>query len=301
VTVVWWLFAAAACVALVCVIGARAASRRHRDQLSPEQRAEIARRADQQLRWAQRGDTRGIYGVAGAEAMKRVDPQPDITADLDDNADYEKTAAVAYTAADLDTLLAQKLPCWRWAAFASVLVQRRAAVQSRLRDDELGYAAPSGERANTGVEVGHFVIDRMDELVGLVKNVEDFMLTPAFIGVFGEPGDEASADADAIVHTAHRLMDYHDRFLAMAERCRALTAPSEYADLLHDLGLLMDVPVASYRTFIDDFVERVGEMPQMLHYAHGTTLELDPVVLRMDTDDQLVNRISRRLSHIAAR
>jgi len=299
VTILWWLLAAAGCIALLYV-GVRAASHRHRDQLSPEQRAEIARRADQQLRWAQRGDARGIYGVDGAELMKRVDPQPDVTAELEITADYPKTAALAYTAADLDTLLAQKLPCWRWAAFASVLVQRRAAVQSRLRDNELGYATPTGERADTGFQVGRFVIDRMDELLGLVKHVEDFMLTPAFVGVFGDPGDEGSADADGIVHTARRLMDYHDRFLAMAERCRGLTAPSEYAELLRDLGQLLDVPLASYRTFIDDFVERVGEMPQMLHYAHGGTLELDPVVLRMDPDSALLNRITHGLSRIAA-
>src|SRR5271166_459351 len=135
---------------LFYVVRVRAPRRRNRDQLSPGQSEAIARRADQQLRWAQRGDARGVYGVDGAELMKRVEPQPDITADLDNTADYPKTAAVADTAADLDALLAEKLPCWRWAAFASVLVQRRAAVQSRLRDDQLGYGAPSGDRADSG-------------------------------------------------------------------------------------------------------------------------------------------------------
>ena len=33
--------------------------------------------------------------------------------------------------------------------------------------------------------VGRLVIDRMDELLVLVKQVEDFMLTPAFVGKFG--------------------------------------------------------------------------------------------------------------------
>ena len=94
-------------------------------------------------------------------------------------ADYPKTAAVAYKPADLTTLLAEKLPCWRWAAFASVLVQRHAEVQSRLRDDQLGYGAPSGERVGSGAEVGRFVVDRMDELLTLVNQVESFMLTPA--------------------------------------------------------------------------------------------------------------------------
>ncbi|MDT5183488.1 MAG: hypothetical protein QOI29_1646, partial [Mycobacterium sp.] len=119
--------------------------------------------------------------------------------------------AVAYTPEDLATLLADKLPCWRWAAFASVLVQRRAEVQSRLRDSQLGYGRPTGERADSGVEVGRFVVDRMEELLTLVDQVESFMLTPAFVGVFGDPGDESSADADGILHVAGRLMDYHER------------------------------------------------------------------------------------------
>jgi hypothetical protein len=42
---------------------------------------------------------------------------------------------------------------------------------------------------------------------------------------------------------------------------------------------LSDILVAADHTLTDDFVERVGEMPQMLPYAHGTTVELDPVVL----------------------
>jgi hypothetical protein len=61
----------------------------------------------------------------------------------------------------------------------------------------------------------------------------------------------------------------------------------------------LDVPVAAYRTFIDDFVQRVGEMPEMLHYAHGT-VELDPVVLRMTVDSGLLKRITKQLSEIAA-
>ena len=73
----------------------------------------------------------------------------------------------------------------------------------------------------------------------------------------------------------------------------------QYEGLLRDLAQLLDIPPSSYRKFIDDFVERVGEMPEMLHYAHGT-VELDPVLLHMDVDDKLLERITQRLSAIAA-
>jgi len=76
---------------------------------------------------------------------------------------------------------------------------------------------------------------------------------------------------------------------------------SEYAPLLGDLARLLDIPVAAYRTFIDDFVERVAEMPEMLSYAHDTTVELDPVVLHLEVDNDLTSRISQQLREIAAR
>ena len=298
-TPLWGLVVVAACIGLYFAIRVRAARGRDSGQVSPASSAEIARRADQQNLWVQRGDARGVFGVDGADLMKSVEQKPDIAAVFDNPADYPNCAAVAYTAADLKALLADKPPNWRWAAFASVLVQRRAEVQPRLRDDQLGYTAPSGERAHTGEQVGRFVIDRMDELLVLVEQVENFMLTSAFVAVFGDPGNESSADADGIVHTAHRLMDYHERFLSLAERCRGLAVASNYARLLQDLAQLLDVPVASYRTFIDDFVARVGEMPEMLHYAHGT-VEMDPVVLHMEVDDELLQRITKQLSEIAA-
>ncbi|MEY8016302.1 hypothetical protein [Mycobacterium servetii] len=147
--------------------------------------------------------------------------------------------------------------------------------------------------------MGRFVLDRMGEMIVLIKHVEDFMLTPAFVGVFGEPGDESSADAEGIVHAATRLMDYHDRFLGMVERCRGLAVASEYGPLMDDLAQLLDVPLAAYRAFIADFVDRVGEMPAMLPYSRGT-VALDSVVLHMDVEDGLIARIRPQLNAIAA-
>jgi hypothetical protein len=56
--------------------------------------------------------------------------------------------------------------------------------------------------------------------------------------------------------------------------------PQEYSDLLSDLTKYADIPLQAYRTFIDDFVERVGEMPELLRYASGA-VEVDPVLLHM--------------------
>jgi hypothetical protein len=61
----------------------------------------------------------------------------------------------------------------------------------------------------------------------------------------------------------------------------------------------MDAPLAGYRTFINQFVERVGEMPETVHYACGT-IELDPVLLHIEADDDLLERISKQLNRISA-
>ncbi len=156
-----------------------------------------------------------------------------------------------------------------WASFASVLAQRRADVQTRLRDQQLAYAVPTGERADGCYQAGSFVADRLSDLCALITQVEDFMLRPAFAGVFGDPGDESAADADGIVHVANRMMDFHERFLVLAERCRGLSAPVDCTELLRNCGLLMDIPLESYRNFIDDFAERVAEMPEVLRYARN--------------------------------
>lgn len=93
-------------------------------------------------------------------------------------------------------------------------------------------------------------------------------------------------------------VDDHDRFLGLAERCRDFRSPSEYADLMRDLRELMAVPLDAYRTFIDDFADRIAEMPELLRYGRGT-VEADPVVLHMSVDDRLVKRISKQLQAAA--
>ena len=176
--IIWCVVGLAALGALYFAIRARAIRGRKHPGFSSEVSAELLRRADQQNRWALRGDARGVYGAKGAELMRSLSPEPNVGMEPDKATAYPRTAAVASTPEGLATLLAEKLPCWRWAAFVSVLVQRRAELQSRLHDNQLGYGAPSGERAPNGAEVGRFVLDRIDELLTLVSQVESFMLHP---------------------------------------------------------------------------------------------------------------------------
>ncbi|WP_264017346.1 hypothetical protein [Mycolicibacter longobardus] len=246
----------------------------------------IRERADQQHRWALRGDSRGFYGADGAELMRRIAADShldDITADDDEE---PQIAAVAYTPDGIDRLLAERPACWRYAVFASVLVQRRAALEPRLRDQQIGYAPKRGVRIDSEFELRQLMIDFIDQMLTLVTQVEELMLRPAFTRMFGDPTDETSADADAIVHAANRLMDLHERLLELTESCRGVNAPGEHADVVRDCARFLDVPLEGYRRFIDEFVVRIGELADVLPYARGT-VEMDPVMLEIDDSDEL--------------
>jgi hypothetical protein len=97
-----------------------------------------------------------------------------------------------------------------------------------------------------------------------------------------------------LVQVANRLMDYHERFLKLAERCRDFGARSRYSGLTRDCCQLMDIQLDGYNTFIDDFADFIVRMPAMMRYGRGT-VEADPISLHMSVDDQLMKRITKQI------
>lgn len=280
--------------------GGRALSRRlRRESLAAQQcRQEVRARADQQHRWASRGDSRGVYGAEGAALMGSLAPvsAPRIIPPGDDL----EVATVVHTPSALGAMLTQRPPCWRYAAFVSVLVQRRATVAHRLRDAGLGFATPNdpllvGQALGSELEAGLFFSDRLADLSALVDQVDDLMLSPAFQGVFGDR--EEHADGDGIVGAAHRLMDCHDQLLDLAEHCRGVRVPRNCADLQRDMSRLAVIPLNGFATFISDFTDRVAEMADVARYATGD-VQLDPVELAVEDDDELLERVSGRLQQL---
>src|ERR1700752_494911 len=113
--IIWCVVALAGLGGLCIAIRSRAIRDPRHPEVSSEVSAELIRRADQQNRWALRGDTRGVYGAKGAELMRGFSPEPTVDAELENATAYPRTATVAATPENLATLLAEKLPCWRWA------------------------------------------------------------------------------------------------------------------------------------------------------------------------------------------
>ncbi|MBW0016645.1 MAG: hypothetical protein JO236_03735 [Mycobacterium sp.] len=74
---IWWLLGVAALIGLYIAVRALVRQYRRREAAYARYREALAARADQQHNWVLRGDTRGIYGVEGAELMRYLYPAHD--------------------------------------------------------------------------------------------------------------------------------------------------------------------------------------------------------------------------------
>lgn len=286
--VFWWLLVTAAIGGAIA--GSRPALEMARDQIerSRRRRSEISSRAELQNRWVLEGDNRGVYGATGAALMRHISPLPDL------EPHETEAAAVVYTADALKKLLTDKLPGWRSAAFASVVVQRQSAVAARLLDVEIGYA-PMHREPVYGAQHLHAILHRL--LAAMVENmnkVEALMKAPSFTTVFAPGSLEDTGRAEDIVHMAHRLMDYHERYLIIVEQCLALDVSPAHTDLQRDCARYLAIPLNGFRPFVNDMVERMAEMGEVQRWARAP-IELPPVYLGLDDDDKLRKRVFRGL------
>jgi hypothetical protein len=143
----WRIAGAAALVGAFFAVRAIVRRAEQRRLEAAERDEELARRAEQQHRWTLRGDSRGVYGPAGAKAMRSVPPTPPELGTTEEAIpELSEIAAVAFSADGLAKLLNEKPTCWWWASFASVLVQRREPLQARLHDSALGFTTSTGAR-----------------------------------------------------------------------------------------------------------------------------------------------------------
>lgn len=231
-----------------------------------------------------------------AEAMARpIDPTPKRVLPPDEKS--AGIAAVATTPQTLSTLIADKPPGWPWAVFTSVLVQRRNALQSRLRAVASGYQPAPGRAPITGLEYARIAEETMQSTLDVLAQLEQFMRSPAFTGAFGSTDHDA--DAEAISGVAHRLMDYHETFLARAERCLQTPVERDAIAFAHDLGSFALCPLLGYERFIPTMCDRIGQAQDLLPYTEpDTVVALDDVTLVMDVPDGLAGRITEHVRRV---
>ncbi len=296
---VWWL-PAEWCLPVGLLLSAAALGSRpvqhlisRRNEAAQWRREHFKRTADQQNWWASRGDNRGIYGPSGAESMRSISPPPDIER-ISNPGDEVEPASIAHTADELNTLLTDQPPGWRYAVLASVVVQRRAAVRRRLLDAEFSYCPTRRGPVLYGAQL-HAVLHRLlSETVENVGKVDNLMLSKSFTTVFESSQAADPGVAEDIVHIANRLMDYHDRFLSTAEECRDLSVWVKHVDVQRDCMEMLNLPLHGYRRFEEEFVKRIGEMGEIYQWAVGDVV-LDRVTMNLGDDPRLLKRVMKEL------
>ena len=226
-----------------------------------------------------------------AEGMARpIDPTPKRLLPPDDKASM--IAKVATTREALSKLIADKPPAWPWAVFASVLLQRRNAVQDRLLRCVSGYQPRAGSVPLSGQAYSQMSYRTMNQIADLVAQLEQFMLSPAFTGALGFPGNESEADPDAITGIANRLMDYHEQFLTQAETCLQTPVQPDVRVFVQDMGAFTLCPLVGYQQFITTMCARIGEAQDLLPYTSGgDVVALDDVNLTIALPEGLTDRI----------
>jgi hypothetical protein len=126
--------------------------------------------------------------------------------------------------------------------------------------------------------------------------MEQFMLSPAFKGAFGEGTGDGGADSDAIVSVATRLMDYHDALLGHAENCLQSPVESEAFVFVQDMAAFTLCPLVGYQHFITTMCARIGEAQDLLPYtSEGDVIALDDVNLAIELPDGLMEHL---MAHI---
>jgi hypothetical protein len=206
-------------------------------------------------------------------------------------------AVIVPTPELLKQMLQERPACWTWAAFASVVFQRWAAVEERKVIQVIGSPVRPTGRLQTGTEVAQFVARHMRAVDDIIEAVGAFLKMPAFTEAFGGRDDEDTADAEGIVRAAHQLGDYYERLLAVAEECRRYSVPDRYEELVRDCTRFMNQPLQDFGGFVNDVLERLEEVQKRAMLGQPY-LWLGPVPLRTVTDDRLLWSIMDRLQTI---
>jgi hypothetical protein len=178
-------------------------------------------------------------------------------------------ATVADTPDQLQSLINDKPQYWVWAAFASMLVQRRNALQHLLNDHRNSVAPAPRRQMSTADELRLLAAEVSDEVVRLAENFALYMNSPPFQRLFTDRDlyDEPSPETITLVATT--VIDFYEANLLLARDTRRVQVDAEYASIIDDIAHLVD---GSLET-VDDLITKLVGYIDML-----------PVVARAATD-----------------
>ncbi|MGE2833754.1 hypothetical protein [Mycobacterium sp. SMC-4] len=207
--------------------------------------------------------------------------------------DAVSVAMVVPTPELLRQMLQQKPACWSWAAFASVLFQRWAALEERKIAQVCDVPVAPSVQLRSASEVAEFVTGQMRGTDDIVVQVNAFLGSPGFAGVFGR-ADESDADADGILAAADYVADCYERLLELAEHSRRQSVPEQYTGLLADCTRFSNQHLQDFCGFLNDVLDRLDEMQNRVILGQKPSTG-EPLRMRTITDDRLIWSILDRL------
>jgi hypothetical protein len=204
-------------------------------------------------------------------------------------------AALAQTPEQLALLYRERPKYWELAGLGSELVQRRTKLQPTVDAHLQGLGSASGRRIENHGELLVLYHEVLTTVLRLQEELQRSMVAPAFRRLFGDQdlydGESTPEDVTA---AATFIIDFYRGLLMLARQTRGVEARPDYGDVIDNMAHLVDAPLDGVDQFIAQTLGFIAVMPS-LGWRDSDATSFHTLVLKIDSDDALLNRIGRQL------
>jgi hypothetical protein len=191
-------------------------------------------------------------------------------------------------------LLSERPDAWEYTFYASVLLIRRAALEEKWRDNEIGYSRRTGSYMDKRTALS-YLPTAVDDARMIGYGVERVVAPDAWRAAFGEP--QMPGDPARIEHLATRLINIYEEYLDWAADVRGARVPGELRHLFELAARLVDQPARQIREFVDYYVAEVEKILEMLQRGDTVRLKLT-LNLKINLDDAALSDYKAELRRL---
>lgn len=211
-----------------------------------------------------------------------VSPEPMIT-------------VVPRTSDERRKLLAQRPFAWEYLLYASVLLERRAAIEDKWRDNEIRYARKTGTVMDDATAIRY--LSAATQQVGLIASgITRVFDSDAQVAAFGDP--ESPADPERIEHLAVRLIGVYEEFLDWARDLRSISVSGELQEVFELAARIADRPARRIREFVDSLVVSVEAVPGQMQDDEVREIRM---TVTLDADPDVISAYRKKLKRVKRR
>ena len=191
---------------------------------------------------------------------------------------------VPRTSQELQELVAARPGGWELLLFAARLLQGKNDLELRWRDHQLRLPTADYHRLDED-EVAGYLSAAFGRLGWTLRPIE--RVFAAHEDAFGKPGEPGNVAL--IQHFADWIIEVHRRLLDWAGTLRSVGVPEEFELTVELSSQAADLPLERLRSFIDETVAAVDELPGKLGAPENEreSIELD-LTLTLEADSELM-------------